>query len=261
MKKILTVAALVIAAMVMFSACGSEGGDSEKKEYVKDEEISKVLKDSTEYKGKYIKLAGKITEVEADGEIVGILAQNDVDKYDDDFIAYMKSDEKFSRDDIVLVEGKIEGPSENEKLFPYNSDVVRIAADKIEKSTYAEAIAPAKETRKVDKTEKQKGLSLTVSKVEFAEKETRIYVTVKNETKAGADVFTTLAKIVQDGKQLEAESNYNADYPEVSEIAAGAEKDGIICCKPLDPEKEIQIIVDAFSDDYDLGIKAFDMKF
>ena len=242
-------------------SCGSDSSDSGKKEYVKDSEVSKVFKSPDEYEGKYIKLGGKVFNTDRDGDTLALQCWHDVENSEEDFIAYMNSEEKFSSDDFVMVEGKIEGEYEGENAFGGEVTCLEISADKMTKSTYQEVAAPTLETKEVNKKQTQGDVTLKITKVEYAEKETRIYVVVNNKSKYDADVFTSSAIVVQDGKQFEADSNYEADYPDVGEIAAGVRKEGIICVKPIDPEKKAKLKVGGYSENYDIDFNDFEITF
>ena len=62
-------------------------------------------------------------------------------------------------------------------------------------------------------TQDQLGYSITVEKVEFAEKETRVYVTIQNNGSSNFSAYSFNSKIIQNGKQYEEARNYSADYP------------------------------------------------
>lgn len=260
MKKFL-IAAISLVMVFAFFGCGSGGSDSAEKEYIDQAEISKVFGDPDAYKGKYIKIAGQVFNTDRDGDTVAVQAWYDVENYEEDFIAYINSDESFKTDDFIIVDGVIEGTFSGENAFGGEIATVQINADSIEKSTYAEAIAPATETREVNKEVTEADATLTVSKVEFAESETRIYVELNNKSDYTVSAYTGSARIVQDGKQYDADYNYEADYPEIDDVSAGASKEGIICVKPLDPEKEITLHIDGYTENYDIDMEEFQLTF
>lgn len=269
MKKIL-VCALALIMMCFLSvgltACGggdSGGGDTDSgnKEYVADTDIDNVIAGPDDYKGKYIKLTGKIYSVDKKGSTIAIQCYHDVENSNREFMAYMDTEDSFKEGDYVNVDGKIEGKVRQDNEFGIYEDCLQIAADSIVAGPYQEIIAPAKTTKDEAKDVETNDVTFTVSKVEYAETETRIYLAVKNDSSDKVSVYSTLAKVVQDGKQYETEFNYLGDYPEIDEVVAGASADGIVAVKPLDPEKEAELILEPLSDNYEVEFGEVKIKF
>lgn len=264
MKRLL-VLMIGLAAVFAFAGCG--GGDDSgstpgEKEYVAEAELSKALADPEAYKGKYIKVSGQVFNVvERDGDSVTLQGWHDPSKAEEGFIVTAKTDEDFKDEDYIIVDGKIEGEYSGENAFGGDVAMVQITADTIEKSDYTSAVAPAKETRDVNQSVTEAGATFTVEKVEFADKETRIYVSVKNDSDYEVSAYTGSAQIIQDGEQYEADYNIDAEYPEIDEVAAHASKEGIICVSPLDPEKEITLHVDGDTENYDIDMNDFELTF
>src|SRR5690606_35554502 len=95
-------------------------------------------------------------------------------------------------------------------------------AENIKKSNYIEAVSPPIQTVEVNEKIDQSGFVVQVNKLEIAENETRLYVTITNESNTNINVYTYSAKLIQNGKQLEYEPNFDADYPEPqSELLPG----------------------------------------
>ena len=93
-------------------------------------------------------------------------------------------------------------------------------------------------------------------KIEFSEKETRVYVTAKNAGKETLYFDADGAVILQDSKQYNAKSNYEANYDEIPyEIVKGATSSGVIVF-PKISTKNFDLTIDIHSDDSDekLGI-------
>ena len=254
------IVALIAALAIMFSGCG-DSGDSGEKEYVKASEIEKVLSSPDDYEGKYIKIPGKVFSKDKDDDITAIQCWYDVEHYEKSFIAYTENEVNVSNDDYVIVDGRIEGEFTGENAFGGEVGALSIEADKIKKSTYQEAIAPAKKVKKVNKKKTQYGVTFKVRKVEFADKETRIYVKVINKSKYDVSIYTNSAKVIQAGKQYDIEYNGEADYPSIDEVAGEASKTGIICVKALDPDKKVKVKVDPYSDNYEIDMKPFVIRF
>jgi len=85
-----------------------------------------------------------------------------------------------------------------DNAFGGSMSVPVIMATKIEKGTYLDVMSPTlKEISYNDKLINQYNYKIEVTKVEFAEKETRVYVTAKNDAKDEFSINTYSAVITQ----------------------------------------------------------------
>lgn len=262
MKKIIVA---IVGVMMIFAFAGCGGGSDTdnggEKVYVDEANIDNIFIEPTAYEGQYVKLAGKVTEVERKGDIIAVQAVHDLANYNEDFVAYAQTDENFRENDIIIVDGMIGGSLGGGQTFDSMYAKTQITADSIEKSTYAEAIDPPIETREINKEQTQADATMTVTKVEFAKNETRIFVELKNDSDYTVTAYTSSARVVQDGKEIESEYNYEANYPEIDEVSAHASKDGVICVAPLDPEKEMTLYIDAYTENWDADMEDFEFTF
>lgn len=104
-KKVL-VGFLVLVMCFGFCSCGSES--SGEKEYVKPEEIQKVYANPKEYKGKYIKVSGRIfSDVEQDGDDYVFQMFQDLKNSKNN--TFVTTKDSVSEDEYVIVEGRIKG--------------------------------------------------------------------------------------------------------------------------------------------------------
>jgi hypothetical protein len=122
----------------------------------------------------------------------------------------------------------------------------------------ATATAPeALRTAEVDLTQKQHGLAVTVSKVEFAAEETRVYVTVENGSGDEASFYSFNAKAVQGSTQYEPDS-WGSDYPEVqSDILPGVSTSGVIVFEAMDPSAPTKIYLEGRAGSYSLDFEPY----
>ena len=89
-----------------------------------------------------------------------------------------------------------------------------------------------------------------MQKVELAETETRVYVSITNNGTDTFDMYSFNAKLIQNGKQYEEEANYEADYPEIqNDLSIGVTTEGIITFPPIE-EAPFQIVLPANSGNY-----------
>jgi hypothetical protein len=162
-------------------------------------------------------------------------------------------------EDIIHVKGVVKDIFEGENAFGAQLTAPAIVAESIEKADYQTAFAPAKETIDLNEEKNQHGYKLEVQKVEIADKETRVYVKVKNETGDKISFYSFNAKLIAGGKQLEEEMNYDANYPEVqSDILPGVEAEGIIVFPAL-PEgtNAFQLYFEGSSENWELDFEPF----
>ncbi len=250
----------LFAAMILFLAgCGGSTEPAEKV-YVEESEIEAALSNGDAYKGKYIALAGKVFNVDMDGDSVVLQVWHDVENADQQFVVYADKETAGSvkADDFVKADGKIAGTFKYENLFGGEMAAPLIEADTVETGGYDEIYAPAESTKEIGQTEDQHGLSITLDRAEYAKGEARVYLTVKNDSGDTASVYTFNAKAVQEGKQFDHESNYQAGSDDdIGEVLDGASKEGILRFKGLDPEKGFELTLEAYSDNFDIEIEDY----
>lgn len=148
--------------------------------------------------------------------------------------------------DFVRVQGTVRGKLDGQNAFGGTVTSVSINANSVTAVNPVDVLAPTKLKVDVNKTITQNGYSITLKKVEFAESETRAYVQIKNGAQGKVNFYAYEAKAVQNGKQLDQQTNYDTNYPEIqSELLPGITSEGIITFKPLDPSvKSAQFIFD-----------------
>lgn len=234
--------------------------ESEKPEESKDTsplseaEIQKMYSDPEAYTDRTVTLTGEVfTTPEVDDTAIYFQMFHDTENADlNTVVAYADPDFEVEDGDYVKLTGVVMGAFEGTNAFGNTVTVPQILATTLEVASYADIVAPALQTvTPKDASITQHGYTVTVTKVEFAEKETRLYLTVENAGKATFKLYSFNAKIVQNGKQYEEETNYDADYPEVqSDLLPGVTSEGIIAFPAMDPA-DLQVVLDAHSDDYD----------
>lgn len=272
-KRIVT---LMLAGMMALSmtACG-ERADSkttdtkqesreQEKVYIQENEITDLFANPNKYKGKYVKLSGKIfNKPENDGKNIAYQTWHDISSSDKDFIFFLDNDDSLNADDYVMVDGKITGSFTGENAFGTKMECPEIEAVNVEKLSYIDAVVPTiKEIAPENAISEQNGISLKVDKVEFAEKETRIYLT---ETNSSADKFSMWVysiKLVQNGQQIEQDmtssSSYEGNYTELaSDILPNASSSGVLVFPAMDSSVGFQVYAEGSSDNWELDFAPF----
>lgn len=270
LKKIAAI--LVCLNLVLLAGCtnpmgallGSEPGQSASSkqnisseaansEPLSDAEMKELYTDPDKFKGRTVTLTGKVfSDPEQDENGVYFQIFSDPkNSTGNTIVGYHDKSLEVESDDYVRITGTIEGKFSGTNAFGGSILAAKVSATKVEKISYMDAVSPALKTLTSENTTMtQHGYTVSVTKIEFAETETRFYVTVKNEGKDKFNLYSFNAKIVQDGKQYEEQANYSADYPDVQTgLLPGTTTEGIIAFPKLE-QKNLQIVLEARSENY-----------
>lgn len=269
-KKFLALLLTGILAFLLVACGGTSSTDkaedskeTKEKEYISDEQVAELFSSPETFKGKYVKLVGKVfTSPEKGEKSVRLQLYHDIANYDNNFIVYYTGSETVDVNDYLIVDGLIKGAFKGKNYIGSNVTAPLIETKNIEKTDYINAVVPTKkEVTLTDATITQHDVSVTYDKVEFAAAETRIYLTATNKSDATFNLHTYSAKIIQNGQQIEAGfANYDADYPEVAtSLLAGASSSGIIVFPALE-EADFQIYLEGSSDNWELDFSPFTLE-
>ena len=129
----------------------------------------------------------------------------------------------------------------------------------VTKGSYMEIVVPTIAEISPAVSQDQNGIVVTVDKVEYAENETRVYVTINNGTDYNFSCGTYSAKLLIDGKQIDQDNMSQTLYnsPELTELSyevmAGTSSSGTLIFPAIEQGVAFQFILpDAYSDNYDL---------
>lgn len=128
-----------------------------------------------------------------------------------------------------------------------------INADSIIRIECTQVISPAQKLITMEETQTKSGIRVTLHKIEFSDKNTRVYLTVDNNNKNTEISFYDFnSKAIQGNRQFETTSDYDVDYPEIeSDIPAGIVEDGVILFEPLEYKKNNLILQFEASKNYE----------
>ncbi len=272
-KKIVTVLLAVALSCSVWgcslnSSSNAPAASEEKSEepvYIDETEISNLFSNPDDYKGKYVKLSGKIFNgPDKEENFVAYQAWHDIQNNDNDFVFGIENpEEDFFQNDYVIVDGIISGSFEGENMMGGTITCPMITAVSIEKQSYMDAVVPTiKEIVPENAVSEQNGVSLKVDKVEFAEKETRVYLTESNSSADKFSMWVYSIKIIQNGQQIEQDvtsgSAYEGDYAELStDILPNASSSGVLVFPAMDSSAGFQIYAEGISDNYELEFQPF----
>lgn len=160
--------------------------------------------------------------------------------------------------DYIICEGYIKSVSKFKNDFDTEIITPIIRSSDIKKITYMEAMRPTLKTVELSNAEKEQyKYKITVSKVEFAAEETRLYITVTNNGSSDFTVYEDNATIVQNGKQYDIQYNRDADYEEIShEIVKGAKSSGVITF-PAIQQKDFKFIIEGYTPVYEEDLEEY----
>lgn len=271
---------IIVAVIVVIGVIGSIGGNSsgndkkesnassetktEEKVYLTEEEIPQMFSDPDQFKGKYVKLSGQVfLEPEDTGDYIGLQVYSNPESFDNNFLVKAPKDgTEYTNDSYVVVDGKIEGTITGENLVGGTVSAPLIDADTVEISNYKDVVRPTiKEYTFESLSADQYGYSVSVTKVEFAEQETRVYATVKNNGGSKFSIFGYSAKLIQNGQQYETEMNFYADYPDLqSEVLPGTESSGVLVFPAIDADTDFQFYAEGYSENWEEDIQPYQLN-
>lgn len=220
---------------------------------------NEVYTNADKYKGYHINIKGKVFQVMGDsGTSKAIQVWLDPETCEQNLMIYYNADVDVTQGDYISCSGYIDSVTKYKNAYDTELYAPLVYSTDLQKATYIDVMAPTTETITPDDLRKESsGYSVMVQKVEFSEKETRVYVSVANNGKATLYVGDSV--IIQDGKQYKATTNYEANYDEIPyEIVKDASTTGIIVF-PAISSKDFELSFDVHSDDFEerLGEFAF----
>lgn len=243
------------------SSASSQTSSAEEIVYLEESQIKELYTSPEKFKGKYVKLTGKVFQTpEVDEK--GVYFQMWGDPENNDYntvVAYADPTAEIKDGDYVIIDGMVTDAMSGTNAYGGSVTAPAILAKTLEVSSYQEVVSPTlKELVPAEATVDQSGYAVTIDKVELAEKETRVYVTVSNNTEEEFHFYKYSTKLVQNGQQFETESNYKADYPDVqTELLPGTTSSGIITFPALDPASDFQINAKGSSGNYKVRLDPY----
>jgi hypothetical protein len=163
-------------------------------------------------------------------------------------IVVYASPTQLSKDDCVRVIGTSQQETRYKNMFGATRSASTIDADSVTKIDCSEAINPSKNVVVVEKTQKNGGMEVTLHKVEFSEKNTRVYLTVENnDPSEDVTFYDSNAKAIQGNTHFATIYSFEPTYPKIEPaIPPGVAGNGVVLFEPLDQTRcGAQFIFDA----------------
>lgn len=270
MKKKFYIILTITIMILSLAACGNSSSKNDdtakpkKKEYISESDMAELFTSPDKFKGKYVKITGQIfIEPEKEGDTTAFQAWHDPQNAQNNFIVHYSGSESFKANDFVKVDGKIAGTFKGENAFGSTITAPLIQSDASEVLSYMQAVVPTtKEITPDNAIAEQNGISLKVDKVEFAEKETRVYLTESNSSADKFSMWVYSIKLVQNGQQIEQDSSsmssYEGNYAKLSDdILPNASSSGVLVFPAMDSSASFQIYAEGISDNYEIQFAPF----
>ncbi|WP_216830349.1 DUF4352 domain-containing protein [Alkalihalobacterium elongatum] len=274
-----SVLAILVVLMLVLTACGEEtstpvdreGSEedlitneeekTESEDLLSEQEFVQMLSSPAQFKGSKVEYIGRVFVVEKDSDATYLQIWADPEKNDHNTIVHIPDPNLVVTDeDYIKILGEVIDEFKGENAFGAQLTAPLIKANNYEVVDYITAVSPTLHEVIVNQEQSQSGYSIEVEKVEFGEKDTRIYVSIKNESNDSISFWSHSAKVVQGGKQYDTEYNWEANYSELqSDIRPGVVSEGILSFARLDFEsnKELTLYLDGASDNWDISIEEF----
>jgi len=152
---------------------------------------------------------------------------------------------KVKKDEYVRVEGTVVDMFEGTNAFGGKVTAPRVRGTTVQTITREEVIAPALKSHAALPTVAQHGLAITITKVELAESETRVYLKVVNRSTESASAYSHSIKLVQGSRQFEAKFSFDTNYPQLaSDLLPGIEADAIVLYDAVNAAEPFRIVWD-----------------
>ena len=278
MKKKLLTLALSCALSLALVACGetdtnnqmnsaqSDPTEEIQQEPLTQDELRFMFSNPDNYIGSKVELSG-IVFGSVDSDEDGIYFQIWSDPINMDWntvIGYLDPTFQVEDGQYVKVTGVVDHVAEGENMMGVTITAPAILADTVEVSSYIDVVSPTIATASAAQpTVDQHGYAVTLEKVELAENETRLYVSLTNNGSGNFTLYDFNATIIQAGTQYEYQPNYDADYPELqTDIRPGVTTEGVITF-PAVQQTPFQVIMEAHSDNWSENFSeyTFDVSF
>lgn len=227
MKKLLYVGVLFT---LLLAACGDSnssnsesntdgktGTEETNSKVITGEDIQKLYTDPKKFKGYQYDFVGKVfttPEKDDDGVYLQVWADHENSELNT-LVFYEDPLFEVQSDSYVKVSSTVKDVFEGENMLGGKVTAPIVSANSLEVLDYATAVAPTISTIEVNETIDQHGFLVKVEKIEIAKPHTRVYLSVTNNSEDNISFYQHNVKLVLDGRQLDEEYFYEADYPKL----------------------------------------------
>src|SRR5919112_2070084 len=232
--------------------------------FLTDSEAPKYYSNPNGYVNNLVDFKGKVlTFPESDIGGVYVLQMYQGGDRDRNTIVVYTSPIQLSKDDCFRVAGTAQKDPIYKNMFGATRTAATIHADSVTKIDCYEDNNPAKNVVMVEKIQKYGGITVTLHKVEFSDKNTRVYLTLGNsDPSQNVTFYDSNAKAIQGPTQFQTLYSFEPTYPKIeSPITPGISENGVVLFEPLDKTQcGAQFIFHAQKGDDDIKF-IFDVAF
>ncbi len=235
----------------------------EEEDYLTEDEIQSLYSDPEKYKGRHIRISGVVSSFpETDG--IGVYFQISQSAASYEKLTYVEyyGEQDVKRGDYIVVDGEVYDKYEGINLSG-SINLPSIISDRIEISTYQEALSPTEKEIGVNEAQKQYGYEIKIEKIEFSPIETRVYITINNDGNSKFYAYPFNMRILQGRSQYEYQNNLEAAYPKLqTELLPGASTIGVVCFPAISQTDDFKIYIEGKSQNWKEEIEEyiFDIK-
>jgi len=221
-------------------------------EHFTRENFETLITDPERYRGATVDIVGQVfgeIERDADGTYWQMFADPASSEWN--VVVMWEAGFQVAVDDYVHVIGSVVDVVEGENAFGGTVSAPAIVATSVEHVDATAAATPATRVAPGGSVT-QHGLTIAVDEVQYAPDETRVKVTVTNNSGVNASFYSFNAKMVQGTTQYDTEYSFN-DYPEVpSDLLPGVVATGWLTFPAMNHEAPSQIVIEASNENYRL---------
>ena len=177
-------------------------------------------------------------------------------------MVYTDCIEGIDKNDYVLVDGKIEGTLVGTNAFGGKIENTLIVDAKVTKCSYMDVVTPTIAEILPAASQDQNGMIVTADKLEYAEDETCVYVTIKNDTEYNFTCSSYSSKLVMDGQQIDRNKDSMTLYKTLElnelsyEVMAKTSASGTIIFPAIEKNESFQFVLpNSRCSNYDLKFK------
>lgn len=197
--------------------------------------------------------------IEVSGKVYNIIDKNTFQMYEDLESSYLGNNTVVYHDstdyvvevgDYIRMKAIVCGELQYQNVIGGNMTALQLRAKEIQETSFVEAAYPTIRSVDVHESQTQNGYSIIIEKIEFAEKETRVYFSVENGGKSKISLYSWDIEAEQSNRQYEAQSHIGMDYPQLPDgIRVGNIAEGIISFPPL-AQSDFKVYIKISTEDW-----------
>jgi hypothetical protein len=246
---IAVIVVVAVAAIVIGVIHGQTAGCSGSTAVDKSITGKMLGEDPGAYKCKVVTLSGQVFNTEKQNGKNAWQVWTDPENSENGVLVYFDKSSGIGNNDYITFTGPVGAELTGENAFGGNVNTPTVNATWVGKVGRDEAVAPALKTITPNVSQTVSGVTVTVTKIEFAASETRLYVAVKNDSASTASIYDFDTKIVQGSSQVKSKTVYDSDSSSElpSDIVAHTTEKGEMYFQKADPTKPLSITMQGYS--------------